>query len=55
VIGIENLGEEDPEGNEWGEESVAEGDALVVDGLFGEAAGKEFAERQSRGVGDLAA
>ncbi len=53
MVGVENLGEEDPERDERGEESLAEGDGLVADGLFGQTAGQEFAERQGWGVGNL--
>ena len=39
VVGVENLGEEDPDGDERAEEAAAEGDVLVAEGLLDLAVG----------------
>jgi hypothetical protein len=54
VVGVEDLGEKDPEGDERREEAVAEGDGFVANGLFSQVSGEEFGEGQSGSVGDLA-
>jgi hypothetical protein len=52
VIGIKDLGKEDPEGDERGEKTVSEGDGLVADDLLGQPLGEQFDERQCGGVGE---
>ena len=51
-VGIEELGEEDPAGDQRGEEAVAEGDGLVAEGRWGQVCGEQWAEGQSGGVGE---
>jgi hypothetical protein len=52
MVGVEDLGEEDPEGDERGEEAVAEGDGLVAEGLFGQPLGEQLGKGQSGSVGE---
>jgi hypothetical protein len=52
MVRVESLGEEDPEGDERGEEAVAEGDGFVADDLLGESLGEQFGERQGGSVGE---
>jgi hypothetical protein len=40
VVGVEDLGEEDPEGDERREEAIAEGDVFLAEGLFGQVSGE---------------
>src|SRR5262245_7376471 len=53
VVGVEDLGKEDPGGHDRGEESLAEDDLLLVEGLRDLLGRQEIGEGQSRCLGEL--
>jgi hypothetical protein len=55
VVGVEHLGEEDPEGDQGGEQALAEGDALVVEGLLPLGWGQQVGAGQAGSLGEVVA
>ena len=55
MVGVEDLGEEDPDGDERGVEATAEGNALVAEGLLDLVVGEQVGEGEAGGLGEAAA
>jgi hypothetical protein len=55
AVGAEDLGEEDPEGDQGAEQALAEGDALVVEGLLDLLGREQVGEGQAGDLGEVVA
>jgi hypothetical protein len=53
MVGVQDLGEEDPEGDPGGEEAVPEADVLLTDRLSDLVCGEEIGEGEPRCLGEL--
>ena len=53
MVGVEDLREKDPQGNQGGKQAVAESDLLVADRLLGQVAIQEPGKRELPLLGEL--
>src|SRR5262249_59645687 len=53
VVGVEHLGEEDPQGDQGRVQAFAERDGLLAEGLLDRFGAQDVGERQPGGLGEL--